>query len=311
MKRKIYSKKIFACIICLGFFSFRNQKKWGFEGHKIINRMAIFTLPNEIAIFFKKNIEYITEHSTTPDSRRYTNKKEGAGHYIDMEFYSDVDSLHFLSWNKISSIIPEDSLYKHGILPWRIMQYKYLLQNAFEKKSYKDIVKYASELGHYVADSHVPLHTTKNYNGQLTNQHGIHGLWETKIVSLIIKELNYFTKKAQYIDNLKPFIWNIISKSNKDVTTILKVEEKLNSEALFPKYTFPTKNEKKTYTYNYIKEYNLRLNGMVENRIKHAIENLGSIWYTAWVDAGQPLLKQEQIIKSFSNRHTNIDDCEH
>jgi hypothetical protein len=310
MRRKIYSKKIFVCIICIGFISFENKKKWGFQGHKIINRMAIFTLPSEMSPFFKKNIEYITEHSTTPDSRRYTNKKEGAGHYIDMEFYSSIIDLQNLSWKKITSIVQEDSLYKHGVLPWRIIQYKYLLQNAFENKSYKDIIKFASELGHYIADAHVPLHTTKNYNGQLTNQHGIHSLWETKIVNILVNDLNYFTKKAQYIDNLQPFIWEIIINSNSDVNTVLRTEEILNSEQSFPKYSFPTKNEKKTYSDTYIKEYNKKLNGMVENRIKLAIQNLGSIWYTAWIDAGQPILKEEKIIKSFLIRSKEIHECE-
>ena len=308
MKKKIFSKTLLIIII-LSLISFKNSKKWGFQGHKIINRMAVFTLPLEMVIFFKKNIEYITENSTKPDSRRYSNKKEGAGHYIDLEYYNEIDSLEKYNWKKISSIVSEDSLYKHGILPWRIIQYKYLLQNAFEKKSYKDIVKYASELGHYLADAHVPLHTTKNYNGQLTNQHGIHSLWETKIVNLISNDINYFTNKAIYIENINQFIWNIINNSNKDVKTVLKEEEILNLNKNIVKYTFPARNEKKTYSDEYIKEYNLKLNGMVSNRIKLAIENLGSIWYTAWVDAGQPTLieKEVQKIKKMNNE---VHECE-
>ena len=184
-----------------------------------------------------------------------------------------------------------------------------MLQNAFEKKSYKEIIKYASELGHYLADAHVPLHTTKNYNGQLTNQHGIHSLWETKIVNLISNDINYFTNKAIYIENINPFIWNIIKNSNKDVYMVLKEEETLNLNNNIVKYTFPARNEKKTYSDEYIKEYNLRLNGMVSNRIKLAIENLGSIWYTAWVDAGQPTLieKEVQKIKKLNNE---VHECE-
>lgn len=310
MKNKTYSKKIIAGIICISFFSFENQNKWGFQGHKVINRMAIFTLPTEMSIFFKKNIEYITEHSTAPDSRRYSNKKEGAGHYIDMEYYENIDSLDSYSWKKISTLIPEDTLYKHGILPWRVIQYKFLLQDAFEKKSYKNIIKYASELGHYVADSHVPLHTTNNYNGQLTNQHGIHSLWETKVVDYIIKDIKFFTKKASYIENLNSYIWQIISKSNEDVTTVLKIDKQLTSENEITKYTFPFKKEKKTYSDAYIREYNQKLNGMVEKRIKLAIENLGSIWYTAWVDAGQPNLKEEVIFRSLSIRQDHQHECE-
>ena len=43
----------------------------------------------------------------------------------------------------------------------------------------EDVLRTAADLGHYLADAHVPLHTTGNYNGQRTNQTGIHALWET------------------------------------------------------------------------------------------------------------------------------------
>jgi hypothetical protein len=43
-------------------------------------------------------------------------------------------------------------------------------------------------LGHYIGDAHVPLHTTSNYNGQKTNQHGIHGLWESRIPEQLFDE---------------------------------------------------------------------------------------------------------------------------
>jgi hypothetical protein len=290
-----FFNKILLLLFVLCILSFNYVSYWGFQGHRIINRMAVFTLPKEMVIFFKKNIEYITENSTKPDSRRYSNKKEGAGHYIDIEYYENLDSLENYNWKKISSIISEDSLYKHGILPWRIIQYKYLLQKAFEKKSYEDIIKYASELGHYIADAHVPLHTTKNYNGQLTNQHGIHSLWETKVVNLISNEINYFTNKAIYIKNTHTFIWDIINKSHRDVQKVLEEEAILSKDTTIRKYTFPLQNEKKTYSEEFIKAYNTKLNGMVSSKMKQAIENLGSIWYTAWVDAGQPILSIKEI----------------
>ena len=46
-----------------------NVKKWGFFGHKRINRIATFTLPPEMFGFFKEHIEYLTEHAVDPDKR--------------------------------------------------------------------------------------------------------------------------------------------------------------------------------------------------------------------------------------------------
>ena len=36
------------------------------------------------------------------------------------------------------------------------------------------------------------------------------------------------------------------------------------------------------------------MNGMVERRLRTAILAVGSIWYTCWVDAGQPDLSKLQ-----------------
>lgn len=38
----------------------------------------------------------------------------------------------------------------------------------------------------------------------------------------------------------------------------------------------------------YIRQFNTALNGMVERRMRQAIRAVGSIWFTAWVNAGQP-----------------------
>ena len=43
-------------------------------------------------------------------------------------------------------------------------------------------------------------HTTENYNGQFTNQKGIHGFWESRIPELFYDEYDFITGKAKYID---------------------------------------------------------------------------------------------------------------
>ena len=56
--------------------AFPTIQKWGFFGHRRINRMAVFTLPPEMIVFFKRKIEYITEHAVDPDKRRYASRFE-------------------------------------------------------------------------------------------------------------------------------------------------------------------------------------------------------------------------------------------
>jgi hypothetical protein len=49
-----------------------------------------------------------------------------------------------------------------------------------EEKNEAAILRLSADFGHYLGDLNVPLHTTMNYNGQLTGQEGIHGFWESR-----------------------------------------------------------------------------------------------------------------------------------
>ncbi|MBP6810733.1 MAG: hypothetical protein KA138_04410, partial [Saprospiraceae bacterium] len=60
---------------------------WGFFAHKRINRLAVLTLPPQMMVFFKPNIDYLTDHAVDPDMRRYASKHEAPRHYIDLDNY--------------------------------------------------------------------------------------------------------------------------------------------------------------------------------------------------------------------------------
>ncbi len=62
----------------------------------------------------------------------------------------------------------------HGIVPWHVPLVYSMLKKAFMEKNSERILYLSASLGHYIGDAHVPLHCTKNYNGQLTGQNGIH-----------------------------------------------------------------------------------------------------------------------------------------
>ena len=66
---------------------------------------------------------------------------------------------------------------------------------AFIEKDSDKILKYSADLGHYIADAYVPLHTTENYNGQLTGQKGIHAFWESRLPELFSEDYNYLVDK--------------------------------------------------------------------------------------------------------------------
>jgi len=295
-------KIIFILIIPLLFsiseISFgKENKKWGFFGHKRINRIAVFTLPPEMFSFYKEHIEFITDHAVDPDKRRYAMDGEAQCHYIDIDHYYK-DSLNVFEyiprhWKDAVAKFTEDTLQTYGIVPWHIQTMKYRLQKAFEEKNIDLILKYSAEIGHYIADAHVPLHTTKNYNGQLTGQKGMHGLWESRIVELNAENYNYFIGNSQYIPSIIDYSWEAVQTSHLSLDSVFKLEKEVTSDfAPDKKYSFETRGNitSQVYSFDFCQEYNIRMNGMVERRLRQAIISVGSIWYTAWVDAGQPNL---------------------
>jgi len=282
-----------SCIIVLVLCSVSGLLfAWGFWGHQRINKMAVFTLPPQMIGFYKRNIEYIETHAVDPDKRRNVTEDEAPRHYIDIDRYGDhpFDSIPE-HWNDAVKKYGEDTLKAHGIVPWHIQVMLGRLTNAFKDKNVRLILHYSADIGHYIADAHVPLHVTKNYNGQLTNQVGIHGFWESRIPELFGDNYDYMVGRSHYLENPLKETWGIIKASFAAHDSVLTFERKLNEE--FPsdrKYSFEQRGSTtvKAYSKEYSAAYDKMLDGMVERRMRQSIIAVGSFWYTAWVNAGSP-----------------------
>jgi hypothetical protein len=285
---------------------------WGFFAHKEINRIAVFTLPSELTGFYKSNIEFITEHAVDPDKRRYAIKDEAARHFIDLDRYgkSPLDSLP-RKWEDAVKKYGEDSLKAHGIVPWHIDVMVKRLTAAFRAEDYDRILQLSADLGHYIGDAHVPLHTTKNYNGQLTNQKGIHGFWESRLPELFNDNYDFFVGKAKYIEDPLAEAWQAVAESFAAKDSVLLFEAELNAK--YPqdrKYAFENRGASlmKVYSAEYSDEYHKMLDGMVERRMRKAIVTVGSMWFTAWVNAGQPDLDKYKDRKISKETEAELAD---
>jgi hypothetical protein len=297
---KILKNKVFVISILFVFVSllgaYQIAESWGFFAHKQINRLATFTLPKEMFGFYKQNIEFITEHAVDPDKRRYAVNDEAARHFIDLDRYgiNPVDSIPH-KWEDAVKKYTEDTLKAHGIVPWHIDVMVKRLTFAFKNLNVDQILRYSSDLGHYVGDAHVPLHTTKNYNGQLTNQKGIHGFWESRLPELFSSNYDFFLGKAKYVENPLEFAWDMVRVSFAAKDSVLLFEADLNNQYdADRKYSFENRGAAmmRVYSEDYSKDYHKMMDGMVERRMRSAIISTGSLWFTAWVNAGQPDLSK-------------------
>lgn len=282
------------------FFSGKTAT-WGFFGHKKINELAVYTLPAEMFGFYKHHIDYISEHAVDPDKRRYGVKGEAECHYIDVDHYcfdsaecNPFDNLP-RRWTDAVGKYSEDSLRAHGIVPWHVYLMTQRLTAAMKEENVGRILRLSAEIGHYISDAHVPLHTTSNYNGQKTNQRGIHGFWESRIPELYYEDYDFFTGKATYVSAPLYHIWDRVEESYAAVDSVLGFEAELTRK--FPedqKYSYETRGQvyMKVYSREFTDQYQAMLDGQVERRMKSAVITVGSFWYTAWIDAGQPDLEK-------------------
>ena len=207
-------------------------QRGAFYAHQQINRLAVFTLPVEMMPFFKKHISFLADNAVNPDKRRYAVVGEAPRHFIDLDAYPDTSAATLPRYYKdATDRYGADTLALHGLVPWQIQLTKYQLTEAFKQRNVRRILRVAADLGHYIADANVPLHTTRNYNGQLTNQQGIHGFWESRLPELFSTDYDFLTGQAEYVDSPQKAAWRAVFKANAALDSVLRFEQAVNGRS--------------------------------------------------------------------------------
>ena len=297
MHNKPLFVKLTALILIVGCSS------WGFLAHKTIHQLAIYSLPKKMGNFFYKNIDYEVYNSVRPDVRRNTDKTEATKHFIDIDapiFGENPLETMPKTWEEAVKKYSADTLRKYGTVPWEIMQLQTKLTNAFRNKLKDSILYYSADLGHYISDAHVPLHTTINYDGQLTNQRGLHSLWESTVPEMNLETYNlYQDHKAKYLKDPLAVIWVKIKQSKMMLDKVLS-DEISASDGFTDEKKFKRSERfgvmRKNYSGEFAKAYAERLGNTVNERILESARCVSDFWFTAWVDAGCPDLSDIQTI---------------
>ena len=200
---------------------------------------------------------------------------------------------------RIETAFFKDDFSTHGILPWHLQKMQRDLTEAFRRRDSRRILRLSAEIGHYIGDGHVPLHTTSNYNGQQTGQHGIHGFWESRIPELFADEgYDYFVGKPEYLRNTTEYFWQMTLASHSMVDSVLTFERALRLKFPADRQLCPDMRNGISIIApcrDYAAAYQEALDGMIERRMRATIHAVSNSWYTAWVDAGQPNLKNLEL----------------
>lgn len=266
---------------------------WGFLVHRSVHQLAVYELPGSLKTFFYRNMQYVVRNAPRPDQRRNEDSTEATKHFINFEAFGDSAAWKMpLSWEKAVTIYSKDTLLKNGYVPYHVIIMKNRLTNAFRNGKADSVLFYATDMAHYIGDANVPLHTTTNYDGQLTGQKGLHALWESMVPEIEIGQYNLHSRhKAKYLDNPEEAIWNAVRQSYSLVNDVLAKEKEVSrSFTDATKYRVQIRNgrEYRSYTSEFAKAYSKALGNSINDQLISSADLIADFWYTSWVDAGKP-----------------------
>jgi hypothetical protein len=286
---------LFSTLLALSLVTVTSQLfSWGFWAHREITRYAIRSLPAEMGTFFTANAESLIARSVEPDNRRYVDSTEGYHHYIDIDRYGTFPFEELpRSYDEAVEKFGKTTVDTNGRVPWRIVEFTGRLSAAMKRGDRNSIIFFASNLSHYIADAHVPLHTTENYDGQFTNQKGIHARWESRIPERYGKGFNLQPAEVEHIADQLDHAFRIVLESFPLVDSVLQfdrqVREGMKDSEAFRRVERRGRTEFEFSDAYYARYYEL-VGPSVRRRMQDSVRRVASFWYTAWVDAGKPEL---------------------
>jgi len=171
----------------LAFFFAASLSAWGVQGHRLVAATCLKDLPPEVAAWFAARASDLPDHAIDPDHGKWKDSLEAPRHFLDSEPYGGAAAVP-LSEATAQGMLGPDLFQKSGKVPWVILARVDTLTRAFRAYDLPQAALEAAYLSHYAGDINVPLHTTVNYDGDDTGQHGIHQRWETGLLERIVAQ---------------------------------------------------------------------------------------------------------------------------
>jgi hypothetical protein len=262
----------------LALFAIAIAYAWGSAGHKIINRTAVRHLPPAMSSFAADSAFY-ESHASDADARKVSSDTsmfaESPRHFLDIDDYPDFHNLPH-DFTTLISLYGWQRVKDNGTVPWFTAWLTDTLAAQLRRGDRTAAKQTMADLGHYIGDGHQPLHVTANYNGQLTNNGGIHSRYESTMIGKHLAELVVVPDTARYISDPLEFAFQYLYEANSHVDSIMIADTYAYSVA---------GNRKDTSTVYYGILWQMT-QGFTKRAFQTASVAVASIWYTAWVNAG-------------------------
>ena len=171
---------------------------WADRTHQLIVEEAVARLPEPLRGLLAEPsfMERLKKAAIEPDERRKRLEKEAASapperrealykqaagekrkHYLDIDaITSEPPPFEHFPRDRAAAEkeFGAKAFEEHGTVPWAAEAAFGALTDAMARGQADEILRAAGDLAHYAADLHMPLHVSRNFNGQLTGNEGLH-----------------------------------------------------------------------------------------------------------------------------------------
>jgi hypothetical protein len=259
---------------------------WGHDAHQFIMDRAIALLPDAIRPFFEKHRAPVVERAVDPDTWRTAGfVDEPPNHFVDID-WEGYGPYPFKGlprdYTAAVAKFGRAKILENGTLPWRVEEYFGNLQRAFEaygKRPHRgtafDIVLLSAAMCHYVGDAHQPFHSVISYDGQATNQRGIHARFETELFDRYRAKLTIAPKPIAPIAMPRDFIFDTLIEGTTFTKAILAADLKALGRT-------------DVYDDRYFDVFLAETKPILERRLNEAIAATAAMLTGAWEAAGKP-----------------------
>lgn len=251
---------------------------WGRIAHEMIIAAAIQALPEPLRADFQRRRLYFVEHSSDPDLLADLDPSERPHHFADVEAYDHFPFSRFRTQFIVQHRAPTTEELRNGDAMWQIESFTDRLAADFKNGNWNGAAHDAIFGAHYAADLTQPLHTTLNYDGQLSGQSGIHRRFETGVVEYFADQWTLRPAPAGFIPNLRARIFSEFFASYEARMAVFNADREARNKF---RYADP----------RFMAQFARLVGPAAKARIEDAAGFTASLWYTAWIEGGRPDLR--------------------
>jgi hypothetical protein len=277
---------------------------WGLDVHRRLTERALDALPPPLGPFVAAKRDFIREHSVDPDLWRVVDLRgergpEDANHFLDIDGLDEPPPFTNVprEWAAYVARYGAERANRMGRLPWRAEEIDGLLVKAFRSIGSSpygaDNARYLiAVLAHYLADAHQPFHAVMNYDGQLTNQRGIHARFETELVLRNWQSLELAPVRIRPVASVRDLVFSAVVEGAALVPDILAADRR----ALGGR----DRTAPDAYGDAYYAALLAGTRPVLEARLSESASALASVVVSAWERAGRPNLTEVRRVSAGS-----------